>query len=393
MPSSSLDQLVSETKAQFDKNFGCAPSLIAAAPGRVNLIGEHIDYCDGYVLPCALPLYTIIAAAPAENDHLITLDAGENFPRATINLREKLTPGEPFWANYVKGIIAGFLKFDSPKPLGFNAQVLTNIPLGAGLSSSAALEVGFATLMEQITGHILTKKEKALLAQKAEHDFAGMPCGIMDQFASACGEEGQLVLIDCLEEEASLIPFQREDIELVICNSMVSHSLADGEYAKRRADAEEALRLSGRSSWRELSTKDLPELEKICPERIYRRARHIISESQRVLNATTALREDDFQALGQHMYRSHASLRDDYEVSCKELDILVQIAKEIGSKGGVIGSRMTGGGFGGSTITLCQSSRTKAFVSRLTERYIEETGICAQVIIAKPAKGAHLVQP
>ncbi|GAA5496082.1 galactokinase [Rubritalea halochordaticola] len=388
---SGLPHLIERTTAQFEKNFGCTPTLLAAAPGRVNLIGEHIDYCDGFVLPCALPLYTLIAAAPAAEDHLITLDAGKKFPRTTIDLREPVNPGEPFWANYLKGVLASFLEFDSPRPLGFNAQISTNIPLGAGLSSSAALEVAFATLLEQITGHILTKKEKALLAQKAEHDFAGMPCGIMDQFASAYGEEGHLVLIDCQAEEASLISFERNDLDLVICNSMVSHSLADGEYAKRRADAEEALRLSGETSWRDLSLADLPKLEKACPERIYHRARHIITESKRVIDATKALKDDDFLAFGQFMYRSHSSLRDDYEVSCPELDLLVDLAKEAGPAGGVLGSRMTGGGFGGSTITLCHSSHTRQFIAHLSSRYMEETGHKPDIIVAKPARGAHLV--
>ena len=384
-----LADLVSDAAAGLQQTFGVEASVTAAAPGRVNLIGEHIDYCDGFVLPFAIDRYIVIAAALNGTQEARVASSHSATP-AAFRVDQPQAKGEPEWANYLRGVIAGFQQRGHQIP-GFDAYIVSSVPGGAGLSSSAALECATATLLEGLLDTVLDTKEKALLSQKAEHDFAGVPCGIMDQFASAFGKTNRLVLIDCQSGEPELVPFENPDLTVIIANTTVHHQLSDGGYASRRKNTEDGLALIGKASWRDVTAADVEAVWDQLGDPVNRRARHVVGEIARTKAAAEALAHNDFEALGPLMAASHDSLRDDFEVSCKELDVLVDIARDIGREGGVIGARMTGGGFGGSTVTLCESGKAEAIAATLAARYQAETGIKAQIFASRPSEGAHLV--
>ena len=379
-----LTTLVSQASA----GLGCTPDVIAAAPGRVNLIGEHIDYCDGFVMPFALDRNIVIAAKRTNSETATLRSAG--MPTATISLAAPQVIGEPTWTNYLRGVIDGFQKLGYTIP-GFDAYIVSSVPGGAGLSSSAALECATATLLEGLLGVALTKKQKALLCQKAEHNFAHVPCGIMDQFASTFGEENRLVMIDCQTGEPTMVPFENPDLAVIIANTNVHHQLSDGGYAIRRKHTEDGLAIIGKASWRDVSMSDVEEKWDMLGDPVNRRSRHVVGEIARTQEAAAALAASDFARLGTLMYASHDSLRDDFEVSCAELDLMVHIATEIGTAGGVIGARMTGGGFGGSTVTLCESAQAESIMATMRQRYETETQIVPQIFCSRPSRGAHLV--
>lgn len=387
-PNPPLAALVAEAAAALLQHFGTGPSVTAAAPGRVNLIGEHIDYCDGLVLPFAIERYIVIAARG--NDSRQARITTPRHPQVVIPLDAPVEPSDPPWTNYLRGVIRGFQDRGHTIP-GFDAFITSSVPTGAGLSSSAALECATATLLEGLTDTVLQTREKALLCQKAEHDFAKVPCGIMDQFASAYGRTNRLVLIDCQTGIPDLVPFESPDLTVLIANTMARHQLTDGAYANRRRDTEEALKLIGKPSWRDVTAADLGRHWESLDNPKNRRARHVVTEIARTIAAADALTRNDFEALGPLMAASHDSLRDDFEVSCPELDTMVAIARTIGRSGGVIGARMTGGGFGGSTVTLCEAKHAPTIAATLADRYQEATGISPQIFASRPAKGAHLV--
>ena len=363
-------------------------NVIAAAPGRVNLIGEHIDYCDGFVMPFAIDRSIVIAAA--KNDSATAHLRSQGLPDAVIDLSMPQQIGEPHWANYVRGVIDGFQQLGHQIP-GFDACFVSSVPGGAGLSSSAALECATATLLEGLLGISLTKKQKALLCQKAEHDFAKVPCGIMDQFASTFGEKDKLVMIDCRSAEVTLVPFENPDLAVIIANTKVHHQLSDGGYAVRRKHTEEALDLLEKNSWRDVSLADVEAKWSALGDPVNRRARHVVTEIARTQDAAQALAANDYLLLGKLMDASHDSLRDDFEVSCAELDVMVNIAREIGMSGGVYGARMTGGGFGGSTVTLCESAHAEAIMATMRQAYQHATGIVPEIFCSRPSQGAHVV--
>lgn len=383
-----LADLVADAAAGLLEHFGIEPTLTAAAPGRVNLIGEHIDYCDGLVLPFAIERHIVIAAR--ENGLRVARITTPHHPQAVIPLDAPVEPSDPPWTNYLRGVFRGFQDRGHTIP-GFDAFITSSIPTGAGLSSSAALECATATLLEGLTDTVLQTREKALLCQKAEHDFAKVPCGIMDQFASAYGRTNRLVLIDCQSGIPDLVPFDNPDLTVLIANTNVHHQLTDGAYANRRRDTEDALKLIGKPSWRDVTTADIASCWESLGDPKNRRARHVVTEIARTIAAAEALTRNDFEALGPLMAASHDSLRDDFEVSCSELDTMVAIARSIGRAGGVIGARMTGGGFGGSTVTLCEAKHARAIASTLAGQYLATTGITPQIFSSRPAKGAHLV--
>jgi galactokinase len=238
---------------------------------------------------------------------------------------------------------------------------------------------------------VLDTREKALLCQRAEHDFAGVPCGIMDQFTSAFGQINRLVLIDCQSGEPNLVPFDNPELTVLIANTRVHHELTDGGYASRRQHTEDALAILGKASWRDVTMADIDAAWDRLGDPINRRARHVVGEIARTRDAARVLESNQFDALGELMAASHASLRDDFEVSCEELDLMVGLADSIGREGGVIGARMTGGGFGGSTVTLCESDRAPEIAAILAERYHAVTGIEAEIFASRPARGAHLL--
>jgi galactokinase len=374
----SLGQLQREADSEFERRFGRAPRFIGAAPGRVNLIGEHTDYHGGFVLPMALELSTVIVADLAERgSRRIRLETTAGFPAADLDLGQPPVAGPPEWANYCRGVIAGFLHLGAGVP-GFDALIHSDLPVGGGLSSSAALAVATASLLQAITGQVLEPLDKARLCLRAEQEFAGLPCGIMDQFVAVMGHPEELLLIDCRAETAERVPFNDPSVAVLIIDTGVRHSLvAEGAYARRRAECDDAARMLGVPSLRDATLEGLAPLGRTSshPDRVIaRRARHVVTENQRTLEAAVAVRRRDWARVGELMYASHASLRDDFEVSCRELDVLVEIASAIGVDGGVFGSRLTGGGFGGCTVTLVRTDSAADIRARLFEGYQRATG-------------------
>jgi galactokinase len=283
--SPTLTNLIATASAGLSRN----PDVVAAAPGRVNLIGEHIDYCDGFVMPFALDRYIVIAAVRNDSNSANVSSAG--LPDARISLGNQQVISEPKWANYLRGVIDGFQKLGYEIP-GFDAHIASSVPGGAGLSSSAALECATATLLEGLLGVTLPKKQKALLCQHAEHAFAGVPCGIMDQFASTFGEENRLVMIDCQSGEPTLVPFENPALSVIIANTRVHHELSDGAYALRRQHTEQGLALLQKASWRDVRMADVESAWDQLGDPINCRARHVVGEIARTRAAAEALAVD-----------------------------------------------------------------------------------------------------
>ena len=389
--------LAESASAQFRQRFGRRPTCRVAAPGRVNLIGEHTDYNDGFVLPMAIDRYVVIAAAArvdrqGDGDPTATLYSIDLDASAKIQIVGKMAPGPVTWSNYPQGVVAGFVKRGFAVP-PFEAVIQSNLPLGGGLSSSAALEVATATLLETLLEHSLDRVEKAQLCREAEHEFAGVPCGIMDQFSSIFGERDALLLLDCRSHALELVPMTDPNVTVLIANSNVRHELSDGEYAVRRTQCEEAASTLGATSLRDVSLATLDGARDRLDDVIVHRARHVITEIDRTVKAAEAIRRGKWDEVGQLMYASHKSLRDDYEVSCEELDFLVELADKLGSRAGVIGSRMTGGGFGGCTVNLVRTNQAASVGQSLQKSYLQQTGIEPTLFTTRPAKGARAILP
>jgi galactokinase len=392
-----MDHLVEAAERHFLDKLGRPPRWVVAAPGRVNLIGEHTDYNGGYVFPMAIDRHVVIAADRVSPS---TFNGKPNQARlfstelgrwATILVEGEIRPDGGGWSSYVQGTVAGCLA-KGLAPGGFEAVIHSDVPFGGGLSSSAALEVATATLVEAITGRQLDPLEKVLLCQKAEHEFAGMPCGIMDQFSSVMARADHLMLLDCRSQDAENVPIADPDITVLIANTNVKHELTGGEYAQRRSQCEEAARVLGVATLRDATRDRLNEVRKELGEVHFRRARHVISEIERTARAARAIKRSDWHEVGALMYDSHKSLRDDYEVSCAELDLLVELARSLGSAGGVIGSRMTGGGFGGCTVSLVRAESVEPVTRKLHEGYLADTGIAPAIFATRPAQGARILR-
>jgi galactokinase len=386
----SLNELAQSTAVNFKRNSGQTARWIAAAPGRVNLIGEHTDYNDGFVFPMALERYTVIAAAP-NGTHKITLTSGTTEGAATIDLSQPLQRGEPSWANYVKGVIVGFQRLGQKIP-GFDAHIESTVPVGGGVSSSAALEVATATLLEAITGKKLTPVQKGLLCQKAEHEFALMPCGIMDQFISVMGKAGHVLLLDCQSRRTKLVPMKSKAVAILVINTNVKHELTGSEYPDRRRQCEAAAQALGVKSLRRSTLAEVNAAPSKMTNLVFRRARHVVTEITRTTEAAAAFARGDWATAGELMYASHASLRGDYEVSCPELDDVVAIAHGLGRKGGVYGCRMTGGGFGGCCVALVQASKVKTIAAKIASAYKAQTKITPSLFVSRPGQGATLLK-
>jgi galactokinase len=387
-----VNEITARASARFNERYDRDPRWIAAAPGRVNIIGEHIDYNDGFVLPMAIDRYTVIAAAGNKSGEATVYSAATN-EEAKIALEASGTASSAragHWSNYVSGVIAGSVARDLPLG-GFNAVIESDVPVGGGLSSSAAIEVATATLIEAMTGATLDPIEKALLCQKAEHDYAGVPCGIMDQFASVMCRPDHLMLLDCRSQQIEHIPLSDPNVTVLIVNTNVKHKLSGGEYAERRSQCESAAGKLGVASLRDASLEQLESTRGDLSDVEYRRARHAIGEITRTVEAAAAIRAGKWPNVGDLMYASHNSLRDDYEVSCAELDLLVDLARQIGLAGGVIGSRMTGGGFGGCTVSLVETGKVEQIAQKLSQSYRGETGLEPSILTSRPARGAHIV--
>ncbi|XP_077980285.1 galactokinase-like [Glandiceps talaboti] len=364
----SVHDLLVKALGAFELCFDGRPTAAASAPGRVNLIGEHTDYNDGFVFPMALPMVTVVAGKKSSDEICRVITTAENvdderkveFSLPTAD--NPLKPGKPSWSNYVKGVVANF----KGELVPFDAVITSSVPIGGGVSSSASLEVAMYTFLEQLTSTSTELKDKALACQKAEHEFPGMPCGIMDQFISTMGKDGNALLIDCRSMESKLVPLSDPDLVILVINSNVKHELTGSEYPTRRRQCYEAAAALGKKSLRDATLEELAaHKDKLEPE-IYKRAHHVIGEIQRTEEAAAVLEAGNYSKFGELMVESHKSLRDDYEVSCSELDELVDAAMEVD---GVYGSRMTGGGFGGCTVTLLKKEAVPKVVEHVKAKY------------------------
>jgi galactokinase len=374
-------------RAQFQHLYKRDPRVFSA-PGRVNLIGEHTDYNDGFVLPMAIDRRTFVAASRRDDktirarslaiDGLIEFEIGREYS------------GDDNWGRYVYGV-AERLRRDEFELQGADLLVASETPVGAGLSSSAALEISLGYALLNVSEQPIDLVDLALIAQRAEQEFVGTRCGIMDQYVACLGIEGHALLIDCRSLEYRAVPMDLEHARVVVCNSMVKHDLATSEYNRRRAECEEgvrrlATRLPGLQALRDVGIDDFRLYANSLPEIIRRRCNHVINENARALAAVEALERGDLFGFGKLMYASHESLRLDYEVSSRELDLLVAIASRLD---GVFGARMTGGGFGGCTVNLVASDSVVQFIATISREYEKETGIRPDCYVCRPSAGVR----
>jgi len=380
-----------EVSKAFETLYGRKPRVFRA-PGRVNLIGEHTDYNDGFVMPAAIEFSTWVAAAPRPDRKLAIYS--ENFSESReFPLDDPEARGEKHWSDYVRGV-AFALERNGHKVHGADLYIRGEVPIGSGLSSSAAIEVSTALALLAVSGIDLDRKQIALLGQQAENEFVGMRCGIMDQFISCHGKANHALMLDCRSLDFRLLPLP-PNARLVICNTMVHHALAGGEYNKRRADCEAGVKhlaqfLPGIKALRDVTVADLERYGNGLPEVVYRRCRHVVSEDGRMEQAAVALNGGHLETFGELMYASHASLRIDYAVSCEELDIMVDLASRVK---GVYGARMTGGGFGGCTINLVQAEHVDEFKATVAPGYEKATGKAPVIYVTSAVEGAEEVTP
>lgn len=365
-----------------------ATHWIARAPGRVNLMGDHVDYNDGWVLPMAIEREVMLRAT-LRTDRVAVFTSRVLEACFALDLDSTPDSGVPPWGRYFQGVLLEFQRATGATLPGFDALIDSTVPQGGGLSSSAALCVATATLFEKMSGRRLAPVEKALLCQKVEHEYAGVPCGLMDQMASVMCRSGHLLLLDCMTNETRHIPFGDAQVAVLVTHSGVSHTLADGAYATRRAQCAAVLQHAGLSSYRELTESALARIRPALDDTLYRRARHVLSENRRTLGVADAIEGGDWDTVGTHLYASHASLAVDYEVSCPELDLLVECARELGPESGVIGARMTGGGFGGCTVTLVRRPFAERVAGILQRRFKETFGHVPACFLTQAAEGAE----
>ncbi len=380
----------------FSETFGAAPAHIARAPGRVNLLGEHVDYNDGLVLPAAIDRATYIAFSPADSPQttLVAADLNEraSFSPPTIPSKTQTDSSAlPDWAQYPAGVMWALLADRLATP-ALNAVYASNVPRGSGLSSSASVEMAFMMAWQTLASWTLPSMQRALLGQKAENQYVGVNCGIMDQFASACGVENNLLLLDCRSLEWKTIPLP-EDTAIVIADTTVRRKLTSGEYNKRRAACEEAVRLLQQElpkiqSLRDVSVEDFNRYSEKLPHEVSKRARHVVEEIERSKQAEALLEAGNVQRFGELMNECHISLRDLYEVSCPELDIMVRVAQSLE---GCYGARLTGAGFGGCTVNLVASDMADKFAQSLAKGYEADTGLTPEIYITRASNGAELL--
>lgn len=364
-----------------------------SAPGRVNLIGEHTDYNDGFVLPMAIEK-EIVMLGQLRNDRMVrVLDFGYN---TEINFSlDKLIPlRKNTWANYLMGVVDEIQKAKYILQ-GANLIFRSNVPRKAGLSSSAALEVVTALAIAELNSLKIEPVKMARLCQQAENNFVGVACGIMDQYISCLGQKNHALFIDCRSNNYEPIPFKGHNYQIVICNSKIQRSLVNSEYNKRREECRIAAEFfkhklnRGIRALRDITIDEYKKYQAQLPEIIARRARHVISENYRVQAGVQALREEKFSAFGKLMVESHRSLKNDYEVSCAELDLLVDLALK---QEGVLGARMTGAGFGGCTVNLIEKNYIDVFRKSVKNEYKKITGINPDIYVTRPAEGAKVIE-
>ncbi|MEP3386536.1 MAG: galactokinase [Reichenbachiella sp.] len=375
-----------DIKDRFVEAFGTEP-VVFRAPGRINIIGEHTDYNDGFVLPAAIDLavYVFIQRSGSDQSKLISIDLDESY---FFNIKEALAPVDQGWVNYFLGVIDQ-LQMAGHQLEGFNLMFTSDIPMGSGLSSSAALECGFGQALIDLFDLNVPKMDLAKMGQAAEHKFAGVKCGIMDQFASCMGKDGHVVRLDCRSLEFEYYPADFKAYDLVLFDSNVKHNLADSQYNIRRAQCEEGVKALQSvnpdiTSLREANLEDLAEAQASMEEVVYRRCKYAIEENIRVQTVCEALQAGEIERVGQIMLETHHGLSKDYEVSCKELDTLIEIATNCE---GHIGGRMMGGGFGGCTINLIRKDKVDKVISQVVDGYKKALGIDTKVYRVAIADG------
>ncbi|MBJ2109529.1 galactokinase [Proteus terrae] len=380
-----MQALINNVTHSFSSIFGYAPTHFIQAPGRVNIIGEHTDYNDGFVLPCAINYQMVVAAAKREDNiiRVIAVDYQNEVDEFNLDNSIEFLPNK-MWANYVRGVIH-FLQKDNYSFHGMDIAISGNVPQGAGLSSSAALEVAIGQTLKTLYQLPISQKEIALNGQKAENQFVGCNCGIMDQLISACGEENHALLIDCRSLETSAVTMP-ENMVVMIINTNKKRGLVDSEYNTRRQQCEKAAHILNVTALRDATLEDLLAKKALMSEVVYRRARHVITENSRTLDAAEALRRGDLTTLSQLMMQSHHSMRDDFEITVKEVDSLVEIVKSvIGDRGGV---RMTGGGFGGCVVALVTPDLVNKVVDSVKAQYEAKTGLKETIYVCSASQGA-----
>ena len=382
-----------ELKSAFEAAYQQSATDVFFSPGRVNLIGEHTDYNGGFVFPCALSFGTYLLMAP-NNEQKINFRSLNVEEVYSLELTQLTTPlPNKAWANYPLGVLAQFVKRGVAIEKGYDILFWGNVPAGAGLSSSAAMEVVTAFAFNEILGTNYDRTELAKIGQASEHEFAGVMCGIMDQFASSQGKKDHAIYLNCDTLEFNLVPVQLDGIKVVVSNTHSPHHLDSGAYNDRvrqcQLAVEQISAVRPIKNLAELSQADFEQVESAITDPIaYRRARHVVGEVQRTKDAVEALQKGDIITFGELMTQSHISLRDDYEVTGLQLDSLAEAAWKVE---GVLGSRMTGGGFGGCTVSLVRDEAIPAFIEQVGKEYTEKTGLKADFYIAEIGDGAHRV--
>jgi galactokinase len=387
---SHLSSVTNAVTERFREVYGTSPSGTFRAPGRVNLIGEHTDYNDGFVMPAAIEFYSY-AAIGERADHTLSVYSEQFHQSVEFSIAHLAGPPRKHWSDYVRGVAA--VLRDEGYPLrGANLVIDGQVPIGSGLSSSAAIEVTTALALTSLGGVTIPLLEVARLCQRAENTYTGARCGIMDQFVSCFGKQDHALMLDCRSLEATYLQLS-PNVCLVICNTMVRHELATGEYNERRASCERVVETIAKfrpevRALRDLTLEDLEHYQNQISSVDFRRCRHVVTENDRVKDAKAALESADLARFGELMYLSHDSLDQDYEVTCRELNIMVKLAREFE---GVYGARMTGGGFGGCTITLVESKVVPEFQATVAREYEKLTGLSPQIVVSAAAAGASEV--
>jgi galactokinase len=372
----------------FEHTFACKATLSVRAPGRVNLIGEHTDYNDGFVLPCAIDFETQILVSPRDDNEVHVIAADFNNQSDTFSLTLPISQCEDkLWANYVRGVANSLLE-SGHQLKGCNLAIAGNVPQGAGLSSSASLEVALGLAYSSVSGISLTSSENALNGQHAENNFVGCNCGIMDQLISAQGESGKALLIDCRDLNTQAVDMPN-GLSVVIINSNVKRGLVDSEYNSRREQCEEAAEIFGVKALRDIDIDFLDNNLHKLSSIVAKRARHVVSENARTLAAARALEQRDIATLSALMAQSHVSMRDDFEITVPAIDLLVNIVGAvIGDQGGV---RMTGGGFGGCVVALVPNPLVEQVKEAVQSEYTDKSGLIADIFVCQPSDGASLL--
>ena len=387
-----LHPIITQAQDAFESVFEGLADVIVQAPGRVNLIGEHTDYNAGFVFPAAIDRWVVVAAR-SRADSRVRIYSAMHEEVAEFRVNDVLA-AQSNWADYPKGVVREFQKLGHSL-CGFDAAIVGNVPMGAGLSSSAAVEMAVGKGMVVLNRIEISGPDLALLGQRAENHFVGVNCGIMDQFISANGRAGHALFLDCRDLSFELVPLFGDDVQIVICNSGVTRGLTDSAYNNRRSACESGVSLLARAmgtdiqALRDVSMEMLDVYGDALSETVLKRCRHVITENERTQRAVVLLKKGDLLGFGQLMVASHESLRDDYEVSGDELDLLVEIALNVP---GVLGARMTGAGFGGCTVNIVERDAVSALTDAINERYPRTTGLTSEIYVCSAVNGVEQVR-